>query len=259
LGMRNGRRWYSIIIAPHDRSDSLKLRIPGWALWGMLGLFVLGIASLVTLGVLYRAYRGSAAQVELLLVEKGRLEEANRRIAFLEDELRGLAEFNAQVRAWVGLPPDTTWLEPASEVHLAVLGGPAPGVGLSPLDGAWQWPAKGWISRGFRSGSGKEPAHFGIDIVASKDEPVCAARAGRVVFCGWDDRLGNLVVIDHGEGYSSYYGHNADVCVLQNDYVDTGQQIGTIGSTGVSSAPHLHFEIRRDGEAIDPMTMLAVR
>ncbi len=255
--MATGRNWFSIIIAPHNRADSWKLKVPGWMLWALVGVFVAGIAGLVSLGFLWRAYRGEARLVEQYRVENERLLEANQRIALLEEELIALGEFQSRVRQWVGLPADSTRFA-LGQTALA----PAPGsngttryAGVLPSAG-WQWPARGWISRGFDVEPGKGPGHFGIDIVAGKSEKVRATRAGRVIFCGWDERFGNLIVVDHGDGYRSRYGHNSDLLVAEGDQVLQGQEIAIIGSTGISSAPHLHLEIIRDGEPIDPMTVL---
>ncbi len=251
-------KWFSIIIAPHNRADrSWRFKVPAWALWTIFGIFAAGVVGLVSLGVLWNEYRANLMAVEQCRAENTRLLEANRKIALLEDNLAALSEFQSKVRQWVGLPPDSTQLVPAKNVR-ATASGPIRAdrySGILPGDG-WQWPARGWISRGFDARTSKGPPHVGIDIVAAGNEKVHATRAGRVVFCGWHDRLGNLIIIDHGDGYESRYGHNAELLIAEGDRVLEGQEIAIIGNTGISSAPHLHFEILRDGEAIDPMSVL---
>ncbi len=95
--------------------------------------------------------------------------------------------------------------------------------------------------------------HAGVDIPAHAGAAVRAVRAGRVVFAGWAGGYGNLVVIDHGAGLRSRYGHLERVLVAAGEPVGTGDKIGEVGSTGRSTGPHLHYEVRKGGVAIDPM------
>ncbi|MFM9937489.1 MAG: M23 family metallopeptidase [Novosphingobium sp.] len=95
--------------------------------------------------------------------------------------------------------------------------------------------------------------HAGVDIPARAGAAVRAVQAGRVVFSGWAGGYGNLVVIDHGDGVRSRYGHLERVLVAAGDPVGTGTEIGAVGSTGRSTGPHLHYEVRVGGTAIDPL------
>ena len=94
--------------------------------------------------------------------------------------------------------------------------------------------------------------HFGVDIAAPIGEPVMASASGQVVFSGWTTELGNLVIIYHGNEYFTYYGHNELIVVKVYDKVKRGDVISTSGNSGISSGPHLHFEIWKDGEPVDP-------
>jgi peptidoglycan hydrolase-like protein with peptidoglycan-binding domain len=98
--------------------------------------------------------------------------------------------------------------------------------------------------------------HTGVDIRAPKGTPVYAARAGKVVFSGWAAGYGFLVVIFHGSGERTWYGHLARIDVRKGVWVDGGVQIGLVGSTGDATGPHLHFEVRVRGAAIDPLRAL---
>ena len=95
--------------------------------------------------------------------------------------------------------------------------------------------------------------HFGIDIAVPKGEPIFASASGNVVFADWTPKYGNLIVIHHGNNYFTYYGHNELILVDQYKSVDIGDVIATSGNSGLSSGPHLHFEIWKDGVAIDPL------
>ncbi|MDR1538545.1 MAG: peptidoglycan DD-metalloendopeptidase family protein [Clostridiales bacterium] len=120
------------------------------------------------------------------------------------------------------------------------------------------WPVEGPISSyfGYRQnplgGDGNE-FHGGIDIAVNSNTSVAAAGGGVVEFAGNGGSYGNLVVIDHGMGLESYYGHNQKVLVSAGDVVERGQVIAKSGNTGRSTAPHVHYEIRLNGEAVDPL------
>lgn len=119
------------------------------------------------------------------------------------------------------------------------------------------WPARGTISSPF--GPRIHPIyrvssfHAGIDIVLSEGTRVYAAAPGRIVTAGWEGGYGLLVVVDHGDGYSTYYGHLSQLVVSVGQFVEIGQTIARSGNTGLSTGPHLHFEIRRDGTPVDPL------
>ena len=95
--------------------------------------------------------------------------------------------------------------------------------------------------------------HLGVDIAVPIGEPILASASGQVVFSGWTPDLGNLVVIYHNNEYFTYYGHNELILVNSYEKVDRGDAIATSGNSGISSGPHLHFEIWKDGEPVDPL------
>jgi peptidoglycan hydrolase-like protein with peptidoglycan-binding domain len=98
--------------------------------------------------------------------------------------------------------------------------------------------------------------HTGIDLRAPKGTPVYAARAGKVVFSGWSAGYGFLVVVSHGRGERTWYGHLSRIDVRKGVWVDGGVRIGLVGATGDATGPHLHFEVRVRGAAIDPLRAL---
>lgn len=102
---------------------------------------------------------------------------------------------------------------------------------------------------------GQRHFHIGIDLAAPEGTPVFAARAGTVTYAGWRSAYGYLIVIDHGD-YETYYGHLSRVNVFVGQRVEKGDFIARSGNTGTSTGPHLHFEIRRNGETYDPIAYL---
>ena len=99
--------------------------------------------------------------------------------------------------------------------------------------------------------------HKGIDIAAPAGTPVQALAAGKVVFSGRAGSYGNLVEIDHGNGFTTRYAHNQTLLVTVGDIVPAGKEIAQVGSTGRSTGPHLHLEIRKEGHAVDPLALIA--
>jgi murein DD-endopeptidase MepM/ murein hydrolase activator NlpD len=103
---------------------------------------------------------------------------------------------------------------------------------------------------------GRPAMHTGLDIRASTGDPVHATADGKVVRAGWAGGYGRMIEIDHGNGLSTRYGHLSRIDVTVGEHVKIGQVIGEVGSTGRSTGPHLHYETRIDGEAVDPQRFL---
>lgn len=116
------------------------------------------------------------------------------------------------------------------------------------------WPTRGYISQGFR-----KYRHEGIDIAGASGTPIVAAAAGKVAKAGWDEwGLGNAIEIKHPNGSVTVYGHNRRLLVTKGEQVKQGQIIAEMGSTGNSTAPHLHFEYYPNGRvAVNPMSFFA--
>ncbi len=130
--------------------------------------------------------------------------------------------------------------------------GPVPDSALKG-SGALTWPTSGSITQSFWGG------HRALDIGAHTGTPVTSSDGGYVIASksgGWNSGYGNMVLIDHGNGYTTLYAHLNSIFVRQGESVSKGQQIGTVGNTGNSTGPHLHFEVRYQGVARNPFTYL---
>lgn len=103
---------------------------------------------------------------------------------------------------------------------------------------------------------GYQKFHSGMDFGADYGSTIRAADRGTVIFAGWYGGYGNAVIIDHGNGITTLYGHSSELYVAEGQSVERGQAIAAIGSTGLSTGPHLHFEVRKDGEPVDPAAYL---
>lgn len=121
------------------------------------------------------------------------------------------------------------------------------------LSGAW--PVKGTLTSRFGQRDGS--FHKGVDLAAPTGTNVYAYADGKVVFSGWDNGgYGYLVIISHGNGIETYYGHNSKLLVSAGQQVKKGQHIAEVGSTGESTGSHLHFEIRKNGTPVNPLNYL---
>ena len=118
----------------------------------------------------------------------------------------------------------------------------------------FDWPIYGRFSSGFGwRGLG---THDGIDLTARPGTPILAAEAGRVTYSGWQGDYGRIVIVKHARGYSTVYAHNRVNRVSKGQFVEKGDVLAEVGSSGNASGPHLHFEVRREKRAEDPLRYL---
>ncbi|MDX6516519.1 MAG: hypothetical protein QOH73_2185 [Gaiellaceae bacterium] len=148
---------------------------------------------------------------------------------------------------------EITGLEAASrriEAQLRSSGSHGSGVSSSGLI----WPVNGPVVSPFGMRWGR--MHEGIDIAVGTGTPIAAAAAGTVAYAGWESGYGNFVLIDHGNGLATAYGHQSRIAVSTGQSVSQGEVIGYVGCTGHCFGPHLHFEVRINGSAVDPLGYL---
>ena len=128
----------------------------------------------------------------------------------------------------------------------------------TPPEGGFVWPVTGRITSPFgpRTLFGEEDFHRGLDIAVPLGTPIAAAAGGQVIWSGEKGSYGNLIQIDHGNGYVTYYAHCSQLWAAEGDWVSQGQTIALAGSTGRSTGPHCHFEVLWQGERLDPINCL---
>jgi murein DD-endopeptidase MepM/ murein hydrolase activator NlpD len=125
------------------------------------------------------------------------------------------------------------------------------------------WPVRGYITDGFGTrrnpfdGAGYEP-HAGLDIATNYGTAIEATADGRVIFAGTFGGYGNVVVIDHGYGITTRYGHMSQISVRTGQYVTRGKAVGAVGSTGRSTGPHCHYEVRLHDRAVNPLGYISI-
>jgi murein DD-endopeptidase MepM/ murein hydrolase activator NlpD len=122
------------------------------------------------------------------------------------------------------------------------------------------WPTRGWLTSrfGYRTSpfTGRRQHHSGIDIATKSETPILAPATARVSFVGRKGPLGNAVVLDHGYGVRTFFGHTHEIHVEIGDKVDRGQLIASVGTSGRSTGPHLHYSVEIGGKAVNPMNYI---
>jgi len=186
--------------------------------------------------------RQRSAQGSLLAERRSLLGSVRGDREDIEAEAEGLEERSADlantIRAAQGLPA-----APSGSIDTG-----------APSSAGLVWPVSGPITSGFGPRWGR--MHEGIDIAGASGTPIAAAKGGTVIVAGWSGGYGNLVVIDHGGGISTAYGHNSSLSVSVGQTVSQGQVIAGMGTTGHSTGVHCHFEVRVNGAAVDPLGYL---
>jgi murein DD-endopeptidase MepM/ murein hydrolase activator NlpD len=171
---------------------------------------------------------------------------------------------------YVEARPDSDYLAPMPLSGLPRINDGAPvrsehfhGDGHDHSDDEWMAPVQGRLSSRFGMRRhpilGRRKMHTGQDVAASHGTPIKAAHSGRVLWSGWKKAYGNTIIIDDGKGTQTLYGHASKLSVRPGQPIKRGEYIGNVGSTGYSTGPHLHFEVRKKGKPVDPRSYLRRR
>ena len=253
------RRSVTIVFHVDGRLDSTKYRLPMWAFEaGKWGALVIGLSVVLFFTFAGPIARG-AARAQILDREVARLREENGRVQQLAAALNR-AEANYQaLRQLLGVKAPAQQAPDLMRAVPVTAGVPGSGsryeAGPS-VPGHWPLEVQGFVTRGqVRAGDPAE-SHAGIDIAVPQGTPVRAAGGGTVEAAGTDRDYGLFILLRHPEGYETMYGHASRLLAAEGDEVQAGQVIALTGSSGRSTAPHLHFEIRRAGKSLDPLTMV---
>lgn len=190
-------------------------------------------------------------EVEVMTRDRARVEALVQRLETIEDQY-------GTIRTLFGAAqteqPSGVWLPPVNSPRAGSGGGrPAPG---STLPSQWPLAERGFVTQGLHGG-GVDGDHPGLDIAVASDSYIRAAGGGVVSDVGEDAVYGRFVVIDHGDGYATLYGHASSTLVSLGQRVRERQVVALSGSTGRSTGPHLHFEVLVDGEPVDPLSVVS--
>jgi len=198
----------------------------------------------VTRTIAVRTAQVRSEKQRLLVSERGLAKTRRVRRAQLATVKQDKAEFLNEV---AGLQAA------ASQVTAHIQAAGSSSYDSSPSSSGLIWPVSGPVVSGFGMRWGR--MHEGIDIAVGYGTPIHAAASGTVIFAGWMGGYGNLVIIDHGGGMSTAYGHQSSIAVGGGS-ISQGQVLGYVGCTGHCFGPHLHFEVRINGSPVDPLGYL---
>lgn len=254
-------KYLTVLVVPHDERNVRRWRVSyRWLKIGSglgVGLLVVGVLALVTYGwVASRATRAA-----LLERENQRLTAENAKVGEIAANLERTERAYEQIREMAGLPPTEAGRRQGGREDHGLAGGledeaePAPRPARAAPDSVpsgWPLALKGFETAGF---TGAEE-HPGVDIAVPVHTPVLATAAGTVTAADSDPVYGHYIILDHGGGTQTMYGHNAVLLVAFGERVGRGETIAYSGNSGRSTAPHLHYEVRKGGRAIDPAPFL---
>jgi murein DD-endopeptidase MepM/ murein hydrolase activator NlpD len=199
-----------------------------------------------------RAARAGELQLEVEVMTSDRA-----RVQALVQRLETIEEQYGAIRYLFGSEETDrlsgVWLPPVTGPRRPDAGGGRPSEGPT-RPSTWPLTERGFVTQGLHAGMDRD--HPGLDIAVASDSYIRAAGGGTVVDVGEDAVYGRFVVIDHGDGYATLYGHASANLVTLGQAVRERQVIALSGSTGRSTAPHLHFEVLVEGEPVDPLTFV---
>jgi murein DD-endopeptidase MepM/ murein hydrolase activator NlpD len=259
-------RHITLVVHEDGELNSRTYRYPRWLVKTVLSIGVV-VAGVLLLGLaLYLPIVAQAARVPGLVRTVDRLEAENRKITDLVAALDSAERRYDRIRTMLGadIVPDPVrlgaTLPVAPTIRARMAGAASPYEAGPSVPTHWPLDEAGYVTRGQALGGSptdtRQEAHPGVDVAVPIGVPVRASGGGTVLQAGIDPEYGTFVLLEHPDGYQTKYGHLSRMTVAAGQVIDAGVVIGLSGNTGRSSAPHLHFEIRRGNEPIDPRTML---
>ncbi|HWQ32986.1 MAG TPA: M23 family metallopeptidase [Blastocatellia bacterium] len=281
--MSQDKRFYTFIFAPSANAQFRRINLHYNVIYCILGLAFIGLISVA--GGIYSAakYTYLAARYKMTQMENRQLREENMERA-LNDDRR--ASKLAMIETTSRKLAEVSGVSHTTDLSKNIGTGGPDGKDLEELDQATAllerelnqikevvdsrqfklastpstWPVRGYVSDGFGSRSnpfgGGYESHPGVDIATTFGTAIEATADGVVVVAGVQGGYGNCVVIDHGYGVTTRYGHMSRIDVQVGERVHRGKQIGAVGSTGRSTGPHCHYEVRLHDRPVNPMNYL---
>lgn len=250
------RRNFTIMIVPDGGRESRSIRLSYRLLSGLAALTATVALALTVMAGSWWYLAARAARVPGLQREVEVMSRDRERVGALVRRLEAVEGQYVRMRDLFGRVPNDplsdVWLPPSGARRGGANEG-RPELGAT-LPTVWPLTERGFVTRGLHEGL--EGEHPGLDVAVASDSYIRASGGGTVVDVGEDAVYGRFVVIDHGEGYATLYGHASATLVNLGQAVRERQVIALSGSTGRSTGPHLHFEVLVDGDPVDPLTLV---
>lgn len=284
--MKKDKRFYTFVFAPTSNFPLRKFNVYHKALYAVLGFAIIGL-----LTVSYGAYR--LTQHAFVMVRLNSLERHNRELKEENQEAKSkydhLQSRLATLDTTQAKLADVSGVGRSADINKDIgRGGPDGDTKVSDIEAKTAaleselrnikdvfdrnqiklastpsgWPVRGYITDGFGTrrnpfGGGYEN-HAGLDIATNHGSAIEATADGRVIYAGMYGGYGNIVVIDHGYGITTRYGHMSQISVRTGQHVTRGKTIGAVGSTGRSTAPHCHYEVRLHDRPVNPLNYISI-
>jgi len=248
-------KYVTIMLVPDGTAARTGWRVRQW----VLRAIVIGLIALIVGIILFFAFYGKvvsrAAVTERVIAENNDLKRYYYKVQLLEQNLYQAREVVTRMARLAGIDFEFPEL-PDDSVIFAELAGSGAAVVTRPGTLDWSLPAglpiQGFVTQRFEI-SRPDQYHPGVDIACAVGTPVLATGSGTVEYIAFDSVYGNMLVLRHNDSVTTVYGHNERLLVEEGQEVRVGTRIAESGNTGKSTAPHLHYEVRINGEPIDPL------
>lgn len=262
----------TIMFIPHSDAKALRIKIPSIGILASIVLWFIGMGYVFSVAVDTFEYNRMKERVNYYSGQFIEMKKTMTSLNNAENEFRKLFSFKTKERVLENIDTsdngsiDMENLKEQIKLTMESVGeirdylSQQRGVYVSTPRG---WPVEGRISSpyGYREhpNTGMRELHSGMDIASEPGTPVKATADGIVSFAGWSGGSGNLVALEHGLGFSTYYAHNRLIVVKVGQRVKRGDILSYVGSTGNSTGPHLHYEVWKEGRSLNPLTFIEGR
>ena len=243
------KKGYSIYVSTTDSALSRSYFISRTKLRLVMSFIIIVFILLVVAIISYSGVYLRAAQVEILRRRNNEIEREFTKLSEIKKNLEIAEVSNQKLKIMLGVDKSPEPVEPEFDSTVIYHFEESSDTTFKGNIPSMQ-PTQGPISQFFTIG------HEGLDFAAPRFAPVVATASGIVADAGWDSVYGNYIIIKHDENYSTFYGHLQSIDINIGNKVSSGELIGTVGSTGRSTSPHLHYEIRFQGKQVDPLGYL---
>jgi murein DD-endopeptidase MepM/ murein hydrolase activator NlpD len=262
----------TIMFIPHSDAKALRIKVPSIGILASIILWFIGMGYVYTVAVDALEYSRMKERVNYYSSQFIEMKKTMTSLQNAENEFRKLFSFKTKERILENIDTsdngsiDMETLKEQIKLTMESVGEIRDYLSQQRdnyIATPKGWPVVGRISSpyGYREhpNTGMRDFHSGMDIASEPGTPVKATADGIVSFAGWSGGNGNLLALEHGLGFSTYYAHNRLVVVRVGQKIKRGDVIGYVGSTGNSTGPHVHYEVWKDGRSLNPITFIEGR
>jgi murein DD-endopeptidase MepM/ murein hydrolase activator NlpD len=251
-------RYYNLLLVPDGVETPVGFRMRAWLFKTLIVMLVLIGVAIILFFSFYGKIISRAVLADQLEEENEELRKYKVKVDLLEQRMQEARTIVEKISHLAGVDLEIPQLPPDS-VIFAEMENPQPAIMTRSVSALPTVPSglplKGYMTRGYIDDD--EAFHPGIDIAAAEGSPVLATASGKVTFADYDSTYGLTVILEHENGVSTVYGHNSELLIEVGNEVLVGGRIALSGNTGVSTAPHLHYEIRENGKPVNPLKYIS--